>query len=254
MLVVSQLAEIEASTGRQIVLALEPEPDCLWDRTSHLVELFRETLPRLGYARLRDLNPRSAGAAVDEQVSRYLGVCLDTCHQSVLFDRPEDALTELLAHNVAVAKVQISAAPVFDCSDAGLEAAETFVDSCYLHQCCIRCPDSSLIRFPDLPEALEAARSLPCDAEFRTHFHIPLVAAGGAGFTSTRNDLSDRFWKLVQGMAGTHVEVETYSFGVLPPALRALTVEESIARELQWTRARLASREDAQPGVSPRTS
>jgi hypothetical protein len=44
-----------------------------------------------------------------------------------------------------------------------------------------------------------------------------------------------------------HLEVETYTFGVLPDAYRARSVTESIARELDWVRATLARRAPAVP-------
>jgi ABC-type amino acid transport substrate-binding protein len=36
-----------------------------------------------------------------------------------------------------------------------------------------------------------------------------------------------------------HLEVETYTWDVLPPALRSENVDDAIAREMTWTLERL---------------
>jgi hypothetical protein len=224
---VAELAELETSTGRRIQLALEPEPDCLWDTAMDCARLFNEELPKLV-----DL-PES-------HVQRYLGVCLDTCHQAVIFDPPTASLRCLLDAGVPVAKIQVSAAPIFPCTPAGLAQAETFVDPCYLHQTAIRCPDGAVLRFPDLPEALAAARSLPEDSELRTHFHIPLCVDAWEAMRSTRTELDREFWRLALGAGITQFEAETYTFDVLPAALRERSVAENVAAELRWLRQALA--------------
>lgn len=38
-----------------------------------------------------------------------------------------------------------------------------------------------------------------------------------------------------------HLEVETYTWGVLPEPFRSGTIDESVARELSWARTELAS-------------
>ena len=38
-----------------------------------------------------------------------------------------------------------------------------------------------------------------------------------------------------------HLEVETYTWDVLPEAFRSGTVDEAVARELSWVRAELVS-------------
>ena len=205
--VVSELARLETATGRRIQLALEPEPDCLWDTAADCARLFNEELPRL--------------ADIPEaRVNRYLGICLDTCHQAVLFESPTSALRRLVAAGVPVAKIQVSAAPVFACSPTALAQAAQFVDACYLHQTAIRCPDGHVLRYPDLPAALAAARTLPPAVELRTHFHIPLGIAGWEEMGSTRAELTPQFWSTALAAGVTQFEAETYTFAVLPPALR----------------------------------
>jgi hypothetical protein len=124
--------------------------------------------------------------------------------------------------------------------DAGLERARSFIDPCYLHQSCLLGADGTQRRFPDLPEAIDAAAALADPGELRTHFHIPLCVASGPGFRSTRDDLDDRIWRQVATGHAPHLEVETYTFAVLPPELRSMPVAENIAAELTWVRQALA--------------
>jgi hypothetical protein len=224
---VAELAVLETRTGRRIQLALEPEPDCLWDTAADCARLFNEELPELA-----DI-PES-------RVQRHLGVCIDTCHQAVIFDSPAASLRCLFDAGVPVAKIQVSAAPIFPCTPAGLAQAERFVDPCYLHQTAIRRPDGAVLRFPDLPEALAAARSLPEDSELRTHFHIPLCVDAWETMRSTRAELDAGFWRLALDAGITQFEAETYTFDVLPAALRERSVAENVAAELRWLRQALA--------------
>lgn len=237
--VAASLSALEEETGRRIVLALEPEPDCLWDESDQIVRFFQGELLRHGGPQVvaqRQTTP----ARAEDILRRYVGVCLDTCHQSVLFEPPADALRRLRAAGIAVAKIHVSAAPIFATTAMALEQARAFVDSCYLHQSCLA-SSAGQQRFPDLPEAIAAAAALAGEGELRTHFHIPLVVAGGPGFRSSRCELDTRFWEQVTAGAAAHVEVETYTFAVLPPELRRLPLVESLAAELAWTQRQLTA-------------
>jgi hypothetical protein len=219
--VVNELARLEIVTGRRVRLALEPEPDCIWDTAADCARLFNEELP-------------AATNLPESRVQRFLGVCLDTCHQAVLFDSPTSALRQLLDAGVPVAKIQVSAAPTFPCSATALDLAAKFVDPCYLHQTVIRHPDGTVDRFSDLPPALVNARTLSHTSELRTHFHIPLGIPGWQEMGSTRNELGTEFWQTALAAGIDQFEAETYTFGVLPPALRKRPVAENVADELRW--------------------
>ena len=223
---VAELATLETETGRRIQLALEPEPDCLWDTATDCARLFNQDIPRLA-------------EIPESRVQRHLGICLDTCHQAVIFDSPTASLRCLLDAGVPVAKIQVSAAPIFPCSKLGLAQAASFVDECYLHQTAIRQQDGTVQRFPDLPQALAAAQALPPESELRTHFHIPLCVDRWETMRSTRNGLDGEFWQLARQAGIDQFEAETYTFNVLPPALREQSVAENVAAELRWLREAL---------------
>jgi sugar phosphate isomerase/epimerase len=210
-----QLRRLADTTGREILLALEPEPGCLIETTDDAIRLF-ESLD------------------LPEALSRHLGLCYDCCHQALQFEDPAASLERLAGAGIRIGQVQVSSALALKAPDLRLLAG--FAEPTYLHQCVGRRPDGSLVRCDDLPEALELSAASGCE-EWRVHFHVPvfLERAGGAG--TTRPFLEQILPRLAPE---TPLEVETYTWDVLPPQLRTGTVTESIARELRWVRDRCA--------------
>jgi sugar phosphate isomerase/epimerase len=242
--VAATLVTIERTTGKRLVLALEPEPACFLETTADAVAFFENEL--FGAASLAALAEDTGldVAGAERALRRHVGVCLDACHASVEFERPRDALAALDAAGIAVPKLQLSAGlRVAPADAAALQALRAFEDDVYLHQTVAKERDGSLVRFLDLDEALatagDPARAAPF-SELRVHFHVPIFEPSLAPFSSTHDDLAE----LLRGAPALppHLEVETYTFGVLPERYRTLSVTDAIARELEWALARLAER------------
>jgi hypothetical protein len=205
------LALIEQRTGKHISLALEPEPDCFLETTDDILKFFKEHL-------VKSCIP-------------HLGVCFDTCHLAVQFEDLENSLQQLLAAGISVPKIQLSAALKTRITEPALHELERYCDNVYLHQ--VRTRDSSgvITRYKDLsPELLGRLRDSAA-AELRAHFHVPLYLAGAGCLGSTVHDLTPAFFKTALAAGIPHLEIETYTFDVLPPELRAVSVTDSIARE-----------------------
>ncbi len=220
---------IERKTGRMIALALEPEPDCLLETTSDCVLFWSEFLLPEGTRRLREL----AGSSYRAEfcLRRHLGVCVDTCHMALQFESPETAIASLAAAGIAVPKVQLSAALRGPVTADTVRRLGAFVDEVYLHQTRIRRGDGRVERWPDLtPDRLASLVSDP-GSEIRSHFHVPLHFGSAGDLGSTVDDLTPRFFGVSARAGCRHLEIETYTYDVLPEALRAPTVVESIARE-----------------------
>jgi hypothetical protein len=227
---VKHMAATEAHTGRHVMLALEPEPDCMMDTTDDAIQFFNTTLQE--HPDMSDI----------PDWRRYLGVCLDACHMAVQFEDPAESLARLCDADVPVPKVHISAALQAMGGDAAADSLAPFCEGTYLHQTRIRTPNGSLTCYPDLSDAaLHAIRQDP-DAEVRVHCHVPLYMAPEGLLESTSNTLSERFFSLIRERDIPHVEVETYTFNILPASIANRSVDESIATELQWALARLQGR------------
>jgi hypothetical protein len=72
--------------------------------------------------------------------------------------------------------------------------------------------------------------------EWRIHFHVPLHASPGGDLGDTRIHVIDTlFWLSKNPKACSHLEMETYTWEVMPEELQAGTVVEQVAREYEWT-------------------
>lgn len=237
--VVAMLVEVARSTGRHIALALEPEPECFLETTDEAIQFFerylfsREAQRRLVEA--ADIEPTEAERAL----RRHVGVCLDTCHASVEFESPLTAWQKLRAAGIAVPKVQISAGlRLPEATPERLAALAAFGNEVYLHQTVVR-TDGKLLRFLDLPDALASAP--PTASEWRVHFHVPIFLRELGLFESTQADLLPLLTELAHLPDCPHLEVETYTWDVLPERFRDVPIEEAVARELRFVTDTLRS-------------
>jgi len=239
--VVAALVGLERERGVRIALALEPEPACLLETSREAIPFLEEQVFRGEVAERFASLARVERSRAESTLRRHLGVCLDACHASVEFEPPVEALAALRRAGISVPKIQVSAGLIAPATPEALDALAAFADDVYLHQVVARrAPGGELVRFVDLPEALAAAPTLGADTELRVHFHVPVFEERLSPFTSTRCELEEL---LLRGELGsTHLEVETYTFGLLPPQHRRLSLDEAVARELAWTKSVLDAR------------
>jgi hypothetical protein len=102
-----------------------------------------------------------------------------------------------------------------------------------------------LRRFKDLADALAFAQTNPQEVgeEWRVHFHIPLHAEPVDGFESTRDHIQGAMdWLSQNPTKCQHIEMETYTWEVLPPEMRAGDVVDQLVKEYDWTLAELRER------------
>jgi sugar phosphate isomerase/epimerase len=233
------LHRLERERGKQIVLALEPEPCCLLETSAEVVAFFREYLlsdVALGFLAQRLGVARGAAEAV---VYRHLGVCLDTCHAAVEFEGPEAAVDTLLGAGLNIAKVQLSAGlRLPELSPDALHALRAYAEPVYLHQVVARTRDGSLLRYVDLPDALGSPEACAAE-EWRVHFHVPLYRERLERFVNTQPFLARILARQRRAPITAQLEVETYTWDVLPAEQRSGGVVASIARELGWVMEQL---------------
>ena len=231
---VAHLVDLERRTGRRIVLALEPEPCCLLETVAETVAFFREHLHSpAAAARLAQLTALDAAAAT-QALRDHLGVCLDLCHAAVEFEDPEKCFAALEGAGIAVAKIQVTAGlRIPQVTNDSAEALRRLEDGVYLHQVVERSTDG-LARFEDLDAALASNGWLRRDSEWRVHFHVPVFLDSLDGFASTQAFVQESLALHRMRSRSPHLEVETYTWSVLPERERHLPVEQAIARELEW--------------------
>lgn len=228
------LHELHERTGREVCLCLEPEPDCYIETTDEAIAFFAGPLAVAGTRHLRDRHGLGRAAA-DRAISRHLGLCFDTAHAAVEFEDLPDSLARLRNAGVRIGKIQLSSALSVRPAREVRERLREFCDAVYLHQVKARDADGQVTSYPDLPAALDAAEaSDPGNVQWRVHFHVPLFFDEFAGLESTSSLLTGPFADAVRAGAAEHVEIETYTFDVLPDSLRPPDVTDCIAREYQW--------------------
>lgn len=221
------IAALAEKTGRDLHLGLEPEPCCLIETSEETVTFFDEW---------RATDP------VVEALLRHVGVNYDCCHLAVEFESARIALDRIAAAGLRLSKLHLSSALRVRPDEVGRKALAAFVEPVYLHQVVEGRGHDVHRRFVDLPDALADAQPARPGDEWRIHFHVPLHAAPGEPFSDTRDHLVEALdWLKSHPGACTHLEMETYTWEVLPTAMR-LPIEEHLVREYAWTLGALADR------------
>jgi sugar phosphate isomerase/epimerase len=235
----AHLVEVERDTGRMIALALEPEPYCFLETIEETVDYFEHHLfGQEARRRLVELCGLSEGLAEDA-LRRHLGVCYDVCHAAVEYEDPAGSIEALRAAGIAIPKLQLSAAlRIPEVHGDTASQLAPFDEPVYLHQAIERRGDR-LVRYLDLNDAL-AALDQAIGNEWRVHFHVPIFLDQLEHFSTTQNFLKEILALHRANPISTHLEVETYTWDVLPERYRGADVSAAIARELNWVRKRLA--------------
>jgi sugar phosphate isomerase/epimerase len=212
--VATALRELRAERGAHVLLAIEPEADGALADCADLVAWWPDDLDR-----------------------DHVGACFDACHASVAYEQPAAALAAFANAGIAVGKVQLSSALRVALGDephrrAVHEQLASFADEIYLHQVARRDRDGSVVGYPDLREGLSAVTE-PDAEEVRVHFHVPIFVEGYGDLGSTQDDLRRTIELARDGAVTSQLEIETYTWDVLPADLKVSSVD-SIAREYAW--------------------
>jgi hypothetical protein len=123
-------------------------------------------------------------------------------------------------------------------TEDGVAALRRFDDTVYLHQVVERRP-AGLRRYADLGPALASDDWRDGRSEWRIHFHVPVFVDQLDAFSSTQDFVREALRLHRERPRTAQLEVETYTWSVLPPQYRELPIEEAIARELEWVRSAL---------------
>jgi len=227
------LDRLHNDTGRTIRLAVEPEPFCVLETTPEAIAFFERVFARAA----------AAGSNAETIARRHLGLCYDVCHQAVEFEEIAGSIEALDRAGVRINKVHITCAIQLDRpaeNAEGRRALARYVEPRYLHQTMARTPDGRIARQVDLDEklALEPAGDFR-DAEcWRIHFHVPVDAERLGPLATTRAELKQALDAVARLDYAPHLEVETYTWEVLPGESKADLVA-GLAREMAATHALL---------------
>jgi hypothetical protein len=231
--VVAYLAAIRDDTGQEIHLGLEPEPDCYLETTNEMIAFYKDALLTVAVEEVARIMSCGRGYA-EELLRRHLGVCFDACHVALQFEDLVQSWRAYRAAGIRISKVQLSAALAAPSNPETWNALRLFAEPVYLHQVKAIARSGARIAWYDLPEALQELPNFPDVEEVRVHFHVPLFMPAFGVLSSTGSALTPEFFHELRSGTCSHLEIETYTFDVLPPEHNPGDVIKSIAREYAW--------------------
>jgi len=237
--VVKHLLELEQRTGKRVKLALEPEPACYLETTDETVTYFTDRIySRAGIKELASL----AGIPISEAegvIRRYLGIVFDIGHQSVGFENITESLNKLRNAGIPIFKLQEAASLwVERLTTEQLPALRRFTDTIYLSQTSLK-RDGKITKYLNLGEALDAYEANPVETEMRTHFHVPVFLDEIGPFKTTRFGVQEALRMHRDQPLSDHLEIETYTWDVLPADLLSGDIVDNVTRELEFVKNEL---------------
>ena len=241
--VVAELVEIKKQTGKSLHLDIEPEPDGILENSDEMIWLFTDWLLPIGkpeLAKRLNLSEEQAEAALKEHIQ----VCYDVCHFAIVYEEPADTFLKFKEAGLNIGKIQISAALKVLIPQNSHSRKEVrrkllpFEESTYLHQVVAKNREGKLHSYSDLADALKVLDNTEQE-EWRIHFHVPVFLDNYGALASTQDQISIVLNEILKNPSLTnHLEVETYTWEVLPEDTR-LSLGESISRELAWVKEKL---------------
>jgi sugar phosphate isomerase/epimerase len=231
------LSRLESESGIRVTVGLEPEPACLLETTTEGVEFLLEHVEGGQELRRQAVLLGLTEEALRVIAHRHIGLCLDTCHAAVGFESATETVALLRQEEILLTKIQVTSALALPlATPEGLRELAAFADDVYLHQVSVDTP-TGLRRLLDLPEALADPSLL--GLPWRVHFHVPVSESAVGGLATTRPFLEEILEAQRARPLTRQLEVETYTYDVMPAGLRGRSVEDVICRELEWTRKQL---------------
>ena len=207
-------------TGKDLHLGLEPEPLGWFENTPETLSFFK---------RFRNIH--------GDEFDNVIGVNYDTCHLAIEYENAKESLLLLKNNNIKISKIHLSSALKLKPNQQTVDSLKEYQDDVYLHQVIARLQNGDLIRFKDLPDAIENFLKGNCnDDEWRVHFHIPLHASPDSLFDDTRDHIKDTLSVLSSDPEMCkHLEMETYTWEVLPNSMQSNSVVDQLSLEYDWT-------------------
>jgi hypothetical protein len=238
--VAAHLVALKARTGKTVTLALEPEPYCFLETTDETVDYFTKHLYSGAAA---ETLAKRGGIPISEAhvaLRAHVGVVFDICHQAVEYEDITQALQQLVDAGIPIFKLQEAAAlHIPQVTQQTVDALRRYAKTIYLTQT-VEKKDGRLTRFLNLEDAFAAWEKDPGPREWRTHFHVPVFLDDLGPFRTTRFAIEDalRFHKAKP--LSRQLEIETYTWDMLPENLKSGDIVDYVCRELEWVRGQLA--------------
>ncbi len=113
-----------------------------------------------------------------------------------------------------------------------------YAETIYLTQT-IEKRDGRFARFLNLEDAFAAWKTDPGPREWRTHIHVPVFLDDLGAFGTTRFAIEDALKFHKANPLSRQLEIETYTWDVLPESLKTGDIVDYVCREIEWVRGQL---------------
>jgi hypothetical protein len=237
--VTAHLVELEKRTGRVVTLGLEPEPRCFLETTDETIDYFTNHLYSGRTAAALAKSVRIPISEAHMALRRHLGVTFDIGHQAVGFEHIPTSLQKLVDAGIPIFKLQEAAAMYIpQVSDKVVEALGQFAKTVYLSQTTEK-KNGHITHFLNLEDAFAAWKKDPGPREWRCHFHVPVFLDDLGPFRTTRFALEEALAFHKASPLSRQLEIETYTWDVLPEHLKTGDIVEYVCREIEWVRGQL---------------
>jgi len=124
-------------------------------------------------------------------------------------------------------------------SDEKIDALKRFAKTVYLSQT-VEKKNGSLTHFLNLEDAFDAWAKNPGPREWRTHFHVPVFLGDLGAFGTTQFALEEALAMHRKTPLSRQLEIETYTWDVLPDHLKTGDIVDYVCRELEWVKEKLS--------------
>jgi sugar phosphate isomerase/epimerase len=237
--VVAHLVQLNQSTGRTVTLALEPEPHCFLETTEEAIAYFTDHLYSSEAVRMLTTQTGLAKTQAEQALRNHLGMVYDICHQAVEYEDIGASLQALADAGIPVFKLQEAAAlRMPEVTRDTVEALRPFADTVYLTQT-VEKRNGELTRYLNLEDAFAAFEQDPGPREWRTHVHVPVFLDDIGAFKTTRFAIEDALAFHKKNKLSPQLEIETYTWDVLPAAMKTGDIVDYVQRELDWVKGQL---------------
>ena len=238
--VVAHMVQLEKRTGRTVTLALEPEPACFLETTEEAVAYFKDHLYAADSVRSLMTQTGLSKPQAETALRNHLGMVYDICHQAVEYEDIGKSLQALADAGIPVFKLQEAAAlrvPVV--TQEIVEAMRPFAETVYLTQT-VEMRNGKMMRYLNLEDAFAAWARDPGPREWRTHVHVPVFLESiGEHFKTTRFAIEDALKFHKKNKLSPQLEIETYTWDVLPESMKTGSIVDYVQRELDWVKGQL---------------
>jgi len=238
--VVAHMVLLEKRTGRTVTLALEPEPACFLETTEEAVAYFKDHLYSADSVRSLMTQTGLSKSQAETALRNHLGMVYDICHQAVEYEDIGKSLQALADAGIPVFKLQEAAAlrvPVV--TQEIVDAMRPFAETVYLTQT-VEMRKGKMTRYLNLEDAFAAFERDPGPREWRTHVHVPVFLESiGEHFKTTRFAIEDALKFHKKNKLSPQLEIETYTWDVLPESMKTGSIVDYVQRELDWVKGQL---------------